>query len=76
MDSANTVDWARIEMLRRQWEPNSNEGGSAELCVLDQPGVVRVKKVRTPNDDADTGGVHYYQCGGGRRVVRKKIGGE
>ena len=73
--TATMVDWERIETMRRQWEP-SVERNDAEDSVAVLPTTVSTHCVKAPSADKDTGGVRYYQCGGGRRVVRKKIGAD
>jgi hypothetical protein len=61
-------EWSRIVELRRNWAPRE-EG--EELCVVGA--AVETRRVRQPEGDD---GVAYYRCGGGRRVIRKKIGGD
>lgn len=43
-----------------------------ELCT---DGTVRVHRVKESSEVTDSG-IIYYRCGGGRRVVRKQIGGD
>ena len=64
------VDWDRIAELRRSWAPREEE----QLCLTDMPVEVETRRVRQPSDDGS--GITYYRCGGGRRIVRKKIGGD
>ncbi len=36
---------------------------------------VNLKHCRDHSPDANSGGVIFQKCGGGRRIIRKKIGG-
>lgn len=65
--------WARIDALRTgKWAPDGEE--EPALCVAEPETVTTVTTKRVAAPYADD--VRYYRCGGGRRVIRKKIGGD
>lgn len=59
----------RIAALREKWVPREEQ-----MCLTDE-GTVETRRVTASSESADNG-MTYYRCGGGRRVVRKRIGGD
>lgn len=60
-------EYERIEALRREWAPEKKE---EVLCVAEPH---ETRQSRTPV--VEVHGVQYQRCGGGCRVLRKRIGG-
>ncbi len=58
-------DASLLERLKREQE--------LDAAITLAP--VNIKHGRDHAPDEKCGGIYYQQCGGGRRVLRKKIGG-
>ena len=68
-----TTLFAEVEKLRREWQPKVVKTNNEELCLI---GPIEVVTKNTRVSMEDVQGIYYQRCGGGRRVVRKKIGGD
>jgi hypothetical protein len=58
-------DQRLLEQVLREQEADA-------ACALNP---VNLKTCNDHAPDADSGGVTFQKCGGGRRIIRKKIGG-
>jgi hypothetical protein len=67
----------RVAALRRRWFGNWPVGDDVGLCVVEPEPTVTAPAARCA-DATDEGsretGFHYQRCGGGRRVIHKRIG--
>jgi hypothetical protein len=61
-------EYERIQQLRRQWFPPELEPA---LPIDQTPTPVRQHQLSSVEDY----GIRYQRCGGGRRIIRKAIGG-
>ena len=64
------TEYKVIVAMRLRWEP---PGSDKVTGIVVQETFLTVKVVRSPSTDRDG---YYQRCGGGRRVLRKKIGGD
>jgi len=55
--------------MRREWAPQDE----ASLCVAEPPALLTIQQRQTSSNEEC--GVRYQRCGGGVRILRKRIGG-
>jgi hypothetical protein len=62
----------RINKLRLTWRQERQADELAEqAAVLD---TVRIKRLNSPSIEVEVdAGVHFQRCGGGRRVIRRRV---
>lgn len=64
----------RINELRLTWAPKQTEGDD-DQCMVELPDTtkVRIKLLPEPATDSTSNGMLFQRCGGGKRVIRKRI---
>lgn len=64
-----STEFRRIMLLRQALMPIQQ----TQDTEIDFVANVKIKEL--PDPDTRIHGIHYQRCGGGRRVLKKKIGG-
>lgn len=65
------TEYERVTTLRRDWAPRA----SAEVQTLSLINPIEVPVQERSSPTVTVAGVMYQRCRGGRRVLRKRIGG-
>ena len=61
----------RINKLRLTWLQEYHE---EQAAVLEPVSPVRIKKLNSPSIEVEVdAGVYFQRCGGGRRVIRRRV---